>query len=269
MGELVLNRKGQYGGKLGEITKTQGDTKPIFMEYYGNSDLINWGYWYEDTKDQKEACGNLMEELLAFIPKKTGNILDVASENSSSSHYLLKYFKPEKITGISTSGTQLEIYKKKSPGSKFLLMEPTNLDFKEASFANVICVEGAPRFRTRNKFIEEAYRVLKPRGKLILTDIMANQNIFKEGTQFPKENYLENIESYRSLLKKIGFRKVEIRDALHSCWKGMYYNFMRFLKKKTEERELRFFASKIINNKLFIFDQNLSGYLLIVAEKPE
>ena len=46
-------------------------------EYYGRSDFFNFGYWVANTHCQREACENLMERLLAFIPKKKGAILDV------------------------------------------------------------------------------------------------------------------------------------------------------------------------------------------------
>jgi len=51
---------------------------PVTREYYGQSDFFNAGYWLEDTSNQKEACENLMEKLLAFIPERKGTILDVA-----------------------------------------------------------------------------------------------------------------------------------------------------------------------------------------------
>ena len=186
----------------GEIINANYDnllTNPLLHEYYGNSDFINWGFWRENTMTQKEACENLLEELLTFIPRKTGNILDVSYGKGSNTCYLSKYYKPEKVAGINISEKQLEICREKSPRSKFLLMEGTKLDFKDASFNNILCVEAAQHFRTRRKFLKEAYRVLKPSGKLVLSDVLASRSIYKDGTIYPKENYIKNINSYRSL----------------------------------------------------------------------
>ena len=40
-------------------------------------------------------------------------------------------------------------------------MDATELDFRDNSFDSIICVEAAFHFDTREKFVREAYRVLK------------------------------------------------------------------------------------------------------------
>ena len=83
-------------------------TIPYLKEYYDNSDFFNYGFWREDTRKAKEASENLMEELLAFIPQRTGNILDVSCGKGATTRYLLKYYNPEKVFGINVSKKQLQ-----------------------------------------------------------------------------------------------------------------------------------------------------------------
>ena len=59
-------------------------------DYFGYSDFFNYGYWDDNTPDQKAACENLVEKLLSFIPSKDGNILDVACGKGETADYLLK-----------------------------------------------------------------------------------------------------------------------------------------------------------------------------------
>jgi ubiquinone/menaquinone biosynthesis C-methylase UbiE len=46
-------------------------------------------------------------KLLAFVPEKQGTILDVARGKGATTRHLLKYFKPENVTGINISEKQL------------------------------------------------------------------------------------------------------------------------------------------------------------------
>ena len=45
---------------------------PLAEEYYSGSDFWNFGYWEPGIRSPKEASENLMERLLAMIPRKHG-----------------------------------------------------------------------------------------------------------------------------------------------------------------------------------------------------
>jgi len=97
------------------------------------NEFTNYGYWGETTRNEVEACQNLMEKLLAFLPKKD----------------LLRYFKSENVTGINISEKQLARCRENAPGCTFLLMSATELKFADESFDNISCVEAAFHFVTR------------------------------------------------------------------------------------------------------------------------
>ena len=48
-----------------------------------------------------------MEKLLAFIPSKQGNILDIACGLGATTRHLLGYYPPEHVVGINVSDVQL------------------------------------------------------------------------------------------------------------------------------------------------------------------
>ena len=139
----------------------------INKKYYKNSGFFNFGYWDESSSDQKSASENLTERLLSFIPEKSGKILDVACGNGGTAAYLLRYYPPSKVTGINISEKQLETARKMAPGCTFLRMDAAQLEFECDFFDNIICLEAVFHFSTREDFLSEAYRVLKPGGRFI------------------------------------------------------------------------------------------------------
>src|SRR5262245_5284382 len=70
-------------------------TSPLLREFYGGSDYFNLGYWRRETVDQKEACDNLVDKLLEFIPSSSRDILEVACGRGGTTRRLLTRFAPQ------------------------------------------------------------------------------------------------------------------------------------------------------------------------------
>ncbi len=98
------------------------NSSPELPNFFGQTEYLNFGYWNKDTTDQKQACENLMEQLLSYIPEKSGTILDVACGKGATTAYLLKYYQPQNITGINISESQMRIAEANAPGCTFLKM---------------------------------------------------------------------------------------------------------------------------------------------------
>ena len=126
----------------------------------------------------------------AFSRFKEGNvILDVGSGFCQPAIFIAQKNLGLKIHSINIQNEQIEIARSRI--SKLSLSKTisvskcsaTALDFPDQSFDVVFALESAFHFDTREKFLQEAYRVLKPKGRLVIADMLTSSNLQIDHTQ--------------------------------------------------------------------------------------
>jgi MPBQ/MSBQ methyltransferase len=205
---------------------------PEVLNYYRQSDYLNFGYWDDRTTDQREACENLVEHLLALAPRKAGRVLDVASGKGASTAHLLKYWLPEHVTGINISHKQLKRAQSNAPGCMFIVMDATDLGFRDRFFSLILCVEAAFHFYTRESFLKEAMRLLEPGGALVLSDILMSYEGEKKRGRRTVKNYVADPAEYERLMRRNGFASVKVIDATEACWHRHFWYAVRYFHRK-------------------------------------
>ncbi len=233
------------------------------------SDFHNYGYWDQNTRTLKQACENLMEKLLALISTKEGTILDVACGKGATTRHLLNYYRAGDVTGINISERQLARCRRNAPNCNFMLMDATALGFPDRSFNNVICVESAFHFNTRELFLRQAWRVLKPGGCMVLSDILNKSHDTYKNPLLPEANYLKDSDAYRNLCLKTGFEEPQIVDATYECWVRFYENSLRFHCNRFGRGEINraTFIRRV--RALFQRGEQISNYVLVRARRPD
>ncbi|MFC4311627.1 class I SAM-dependent methyltransferase [Steroidobacter flavus] len=198
--------------------------------------FFNFGNWKGVDNSIEIAQINLMETLVSFLVSRNENILDVGCGMGASARYLTKYFSPDKITGINISEKQLELCRVIAPKCNFRLMDATQLDFPDASFTNILCIEAAPVFKTRNDFLKEAYRILRNGGRIAISDMFVGNRdrIAQHGVLWPEENCFGNVHDYEERLIDTGFTYARVEDSTEFCIDA----FNSFASKATEQRVL-------------------------------
>lgn len=248
--------------------------------FYGNSGYSNFGYWYADTKDGAEAGDNLVDKLVELLPRKQGTVLDVACGQGGTTRRLGEHFSPQSVTAINISESQLAQARKNAPQSTFLCMDAVDLQFEPDSFDNVFCVEAAFHFNTRERFLGEVYRVLKPGGYLALTDVLIRpfpsalaQRFVPEFKTIPEENFIDKT-TYEQLLERSGFQQVTMINALQKtfvpyCRPFLRHAAMQYLNPRLWPGILwKEYALPLVMTWQYFVRRNITDYLLVAAQKP-
>jgi MPBQ/MSBQ methyltransferase len=242
--------------------------------YYGNSDFYNFGYWGAGAATQREASEALVDTLLDRLPHRNGAILDVACGLGASTRRLLGSFAAENITAINISAAQVALARENAPGATVLQMDAAKLDFPDNSFDAVLCVEAAFHFDTREAFLREAFRVLKPGGSLALSDILFRGFTAPVSGSLgvPRANLITDIESYSARLGSIGFGEIDVRNATEECLGGFRRNLVAWPSAERRAGSLAFkdaLGAAIVCRAISAwFGATMKAYLLVSAKKP-
>jgi ubiquinone/menaquinone biosynthesis C-methylase UbiE len=238
-----------------------GDMKAL----WANSDFFNFGYWRADTTDHRQACEALVDELLALLPGTPASILDVACGLGATTGHIASRYPESNVVGVNISAKQLGTARRKRPDCGFARMDAVTLAFPDSSFDALVCVEAAFHFDTRERFLREAYRVLKPGGCLVLSDILAKPWAAHVRSSVTMRNMTVGADGYRQAYS--GFVNLRIVDVTTETVTSL----CRYHRKWSSARLGQSWDVRPVL-RLMLFDFMLTvgvqQYLLVAAQKP-
>jgi len=247
---------------------------------------MHYGFWYSDTKNLADAISNTDKFVAESLAINSGDtVLDAGCGVGGTSIYVAEA-TGAKVEGVTLSEVQLKIARKKTFGSavahllNFSKQDFTKTNFKENTFSKIYGIECICYANKKIDFLNEAYRIMKPGGKISVVDaflIIENLNAeerniytkFIEGWRIPN---LSTKDEFKKFLKKAGFKNIVFHDKLDTIKKSSrmlyYYGLITY--------PIEFVKSKLgigIDNFSTFYQKKLyegiATYGVFVAEKSE
>lgn len=161
-----------------------------------------------------KALGFIKNKRLKLIRKyinKNDNVLEIGCGSGN----LLRSINCDFIFGLDISPEMIKQAKRVCPDGTFVVGDAENLPYKNNSFDKIIISEVLYYLPDLNKAINEAYRVLKQNGILLITSLNKKYNFVRNLVNFFKIGVNDNISmSYISLnnLKKLLEKDFKIEE---------------------------------------------------------
>jgi tocopherol O-methyltransferase len=216
--KLVLNQK-----IMEQSTRFYEENYPDFFGGW-SEDHFHYGLWYVDTASHEDSLINHSKLVAEKLNIQPGNrVLDAGCGTGGTSRYIAENYDVS-VEGILLSPSLLEKARELSARSlrgnriSFFIKDYTDTGYEDESFDRIFAIESQCHAVAKEKFIAEAHRILKPGGRLVVSDFF----LYREPGNEEERQYLQEwcdgwampplvIHSeYESFLKKKFIKPIRI-----------------------------------------------------------
>lgn len=198
-------------------------------EFWSKDFNMHFGYFipFKTNPFRRDSMLNQMNEQVIkrlSISEDKHRFIDLGCGMGATMRYLLKHHKNVIAYGVTLSKFQLDQGNDLLKGQNGIILQENynNTSFQSNTFNSVVAIESFCHSGHNKNSLKEAYRILKPKGKIVIADAFLKK---KKSQLCPGSRYsynklcnhwnlekLETIQNYKDHLKSIGFTNITIED---------------------------------------------------------
>jgi len=152
-------------------------------------------------KMETDITGNFKKTILNHSISPTDIVLDIGCGNGEKTHYISQHAK--RVIGIDPSQEQINAAKNNFPADNLVFhTDPgESLNFPASSFTLVLFCESLHHipFESHKKAIKEAFRVLKPGGRLLVIEPVYGKGIYEKISKFYNDEKTERAAALKTI----------------------------------------------------------------------
>jgi tocopherol O-methyltransferase len=149
----------------------------VYREIWGEH--VHHGLWWTGRESPREATEVLIEHVADWLELRPAQELcDIGCGYGATAQYLAEHYSVA-VTGLTISPAQAEVAHARRPTAgavRFLVRDWLENDLPDASFDRACAIESSEHMVDKPRFFAEAYRVLRPGGRLVVCAWLARRD---------------------------------------------------------------------------------------------